>query len=130
MMGPRTPWQRGGGSVAESPSFNQVYYTSAPPQAVVQYLSMIRAPGWTAQQIGPWTFAWSHRYMTNAVLIVGVLLLITTLIGGLLLLARSTESLMGNVMTEGGRTKVIFSGSADQYMAGAIFNAMNNLPTG
>jgi len=66
--------------------------------------------------------------MTTAVLVIGVLLLITTLIGGLLLLARSEESLLGSAIWENCRTKLILSGVADRYMAGAVFNAINQLP--
>ncbi len=114
--------------MAQSPSFNQVHYTSASPDQVLNYLSGIRAPGWSGRPAGPRTISWTHRYMTTAVLVIGVILLLTTLIGGLLLLARSEESLMANVMVEAGRTKVLFSGAADQYMASAVFNAINTMP--
>lgn len=114
--------------MAESPPFNQVYYTSASPQQALQTLSLVRAPGWVQRAGGPATIVWTHRYMTTPVLVIGVLLLVTTLIGGLLLLARSEESLVANAMVEGGRTKLILSGVADQYMTAAVFNALNSLP--
>ena len=66
--------------------------------------------------------------MSTPVLVVGVILLITTLIGGLLLLARSEETLLGHAMVEYGRTKVILSGSADHYMAGALFTTLQAFP--
>lgn len=114
--------------MAESPPYNQVFYTSAAPNDVLNHLSMIRPPGWNPVPSGPSTIMWTHKYMTQPVLIVGVVLLVTTCIGGLLLLARSDESLMANVTAEGGRTKIILSGAADQHMAGAIFQALNQLP--
>ena len=114
--------------MAESPPYNQVFFTSAPPNDVLTHLSMIRPPGWNGMPGGPSTIIWTRRYMSQAVLIVGVVLLLTTCIGGLLLLVRSDESLVGNVTVEGGRTKVVLSGVADQYMASAIFQALNQLP--
>ena len=114
--------------MAQSPPFNQVHYTSLPPDSVLQSLSTIRAPGWHYRQGGPYTILWTHKYMSTAVLIVGIILLLTTLIGGLLLLARSEESLNASVFVEGARTKVVMSGAADQYMAGAIFNMLNQMP--
>ena len=114
--------------MAESPPYNQVFYTSAAPNEVLTHLSMIRPAGWHSVAGGPSTIIWTHKYMTQAVLIVGVVLLVTTCIGGLLLLARSDESLMANVTVEGARTKIILTGAADQYMSGAIFQALNQLP--
>jgi hypothetical protein len=114
--------------MAESPPFNHLYYTSARPEDVMNYLSVIRAPGWVGRPGGPQTIIWTHRYMSTPVLVVGVILLVTTLIGGLLLLARSEESLAAAVFIEGGRTKVILSGAADRYMAAAVFNTLNQLP--
>ena len=114
--------------MAESPPYNQIFYTSAAPNDVLNHLSMVRPPNWHPTPGGPSTIIWTHKYMTQAVLIIGVVLLITTCIGGLLLLARSDESLMANVTAEGGRTKVILSGAADQHMAGALFQALNQLP--
>src|SRR5688572_19189057 len=111
--------------MAESAPFNQVYYTSAAPNEVLNHLSMVRPPGWQFSPRGPVTVNWTHRYMTQAVLIVGVVLLITTCIGGLLLLVRSDESLIASVTDERGRTKVILSGAADAYMAGSMFQALN-----
>jgi hypothetical protein len=118
-----------GGNVAESAPFNQVYYTSVSPNDVLNHLSMVRAPGWYPTVGGPATIVWSHKYMTQAVLIIGVVLLITTCIGGLLLLARSDEYLTATVTADGGRTKIVMSGAADQYMAGAMFQALNQLPS-
>jgi hypothetical protein len=66
--------------------------------------------------------------MTQAVLIVGVILLLTTCIGGLLLLVRSDETLTANVSVEGARTRILVTGAADQYMAGAMFQALTSLP--
>ena len=66
--------------------------------------------------------------MTQAVLIIGVILLLTTCIGGLLLLVRSEETLTANVTLEGGRTKIIVTGAADQMMSSAMFSALNSLP--
>lgn len=114
--------------MAESPPYNQVFYTTAPPDYVLSQLALVRPSGWYPMPGGPSTIIWNHRYMTQAVLIVGVILLVTTCIGGLLLLARSDESLLANVNVEGGRTKVILTGAADQYMAGSIFQALNQLP--
>jgi hypothetical protein len=114
--------------MAESPPYNQIFYTSAVPNDVLNHLSMIRPPGWNPVQGGPSTIIWTHKYMTQAVLIIGVVLLITTCIGGLLLLVRSDESLMASVTAEGSRTKVVMSGAADQNMAGAIFQVLNQLP--
>jgi hypothetical protein len=114
--------------VAESPPYNQVFYTSAAPNDVLNQLSLIRPPGWYSVAGGPSTIIWIHKYMTQAVLIVGVVLLVTTCIGGLLLLARSDESLTGNVTIDGGRTKVLLTGVADQYMSSALFQALNQLP--
>jgi hypothetical protein len=44
------------------------------------------------------------------------------------LLARSDETLTANITVEGGRTKILLTGAADQYMAGAMFLALNQLP--
>ena len=74
------------------------------------------------------TIVWTRRYTSTAVLVIGVLLLVTTLIGGLLLLVRSEESLTGTALRENGRTRVILSGAADQYLSAALFNALNTLP--
>ena len=112
-----------------SPGFNQIFFTTAPPEQVLATLALAKAPGWTARPGGPMTVMWTHRYMTTAIMVTGVILLLLTLIGGLLLLVRSQESLLANAMLEGGRTKVIVSGSADQNMAAAVFNAMSSLPS-
>lgn len=114
--------------MAESPGYNQVTYTAATPDAVLSSLSLIRAPGWLGRPAGPQTIMWTHRYMSTVVLVVGIILLLTTLIGGLLLLARSEESLMANVTWEGNKSKLVISGSADQYMVNALFMALNGLP--
>lgn len=114
--------------MAESPPYNQVYYTTVAPNDVLGHLWTVRAPGWQASVGGPSTIIWSHRYMTQTVLIIGVVLLITTCIGGLLLLVRSDEYLTANVTAEGGRTKIVLSGAANQHMAGAMFQALNQLP--
>lgn len=115
--------------MAESPPYNQVFYTTLAPNDVLNQLSLIRPPGWNAIVGGPSTIIWTHKYMTQAVLIVGVVLLVTTCIGGLLLLARSDESLTGNVTSDGGRTKVLLTGVADQNMTGALFQILNQLPS-
>ena len=116
--------------MSASPPYSQVFYTSAHPNDVLNQLSFVRAPGWTPVVGGPSTIIWNHRYMTDAVLIVGIILLLTTCVGGLLLLVRSDEALVGNVLVEGGRTKVILSGVADQYMVSGIFAALSQLPPG
>jgi hypothetical protein len=115
--------------MAASPAFNQVFFTSAPPEWALSTLALARAPGWTARPAGPTSVIWTHKYMSTPVLIVGVILLLLTLIGGLLLLVRSEESLIASAMSEGGRTKVIVTGTADSNMAAAVFTAVSSLPT-
>lgn len=116
--------------MAESPPYNQVYYTSAPPDMALNQLSLVRPSGWYSYPAGPSTIVWTHKYMTQAVLIVGVILLVTTCIGGLILLARSDETLTANITVDGARTRILLTGAADQYMAGAMFQALNQLPPG
>ena len=114
--------------MAESPAYNYMGYTSADPNTALTTLSLIRASGWDGRPAGPNSIIWTHRYMTTAVLVIGVILLLTTLIGGLLLLARSEESLLANVSWEGMRSKIMISGNANQVMVGQLFMALNNLP--
>ena len=113
--------------MAESPPFNQVYYTSISPDELLTQLAMIQ-PGWTARSGGLWTIVWTRKYTSTLVLVVGIALLLMTLIGGLLLLVRSEESLVGNIVIEQGRTKLILTGVADQYLASALFSTLGSLP--
>jgi hypothetical protein len=115
--------------VSASPAFNQVFYTSAAPDQVLASLAASRAPGWKTRQGAANSIIWTHRYSTTAVLIVGIVLLVTTLIGGILLLAKSEESLIVSVTMEGGLTKVIASGSADANMSASIFSVVNSFPS-
>ena len=115
--------------MSASPAFNQVFYTPAPPDAVLAGLSASRAPGWRSSQGAANSIIWTHSYTTTAVLVGGLLLLVTTLVGGLLLLAKSQETLIVSVTREGTLTKVLASGSADAAMSASVFSVVNSFPS-
>lgn len=115
--------------MAASPPIQQTLITAAPPAEVERYLSGLNVTGWVRTSAPSDSLIWSHRYMSTGVLVVGVILLLTTLIGGLVLLIRDTEKLVVTLAPlPGGGTKVVVSGAADTWISSGLFQMLNQLP--
>jgi hypothetical protein len=116
--------------MAASPPIQQTFVTTASLDEVGRYLSGLNVTGWTRTSAPRDSLIWSHRYMSTGVLVVGIILLLTTLIGGLVLLIRETENLIVTLspLSNGG-TRIVVSGAADTWVSSSLFQMLNQLPT-
>lgn len=111
-------------------SINSITQTSADLATVRTAVAQLSVPGWSgpSRTGDPNEARWTRSYRTTLVTIVGIVLLITTLIGGLLLLMKNTEVVSITIIDEGATRKVIVSGSGDQPMQAEIFRLIASLP--
>lgn len=115
--------------MAASPPMQQVLNTSAAPAEVERYLAGLNVPGWARSGSPTGSLIWSHKYISNVILIVGIVLLLTTLIGGLVLFLRDTELLVVTMSPlNSGGTKIVVAGAADVAMSSSLFQMLNQLP--
>ena len=113
--------------MAASSPFNRVFDVPISAGSAAATLSSISVSDWNgsiSNEPRRTTIVWGRTYRSTTVLIVGLALLVTTIVGGLILLLKEYEELVVTIVETPRGARVVVAGAADPALAAAIFTAM------
>ena len=112
-------------------NFNQTSTVALTPDQVSQNIigAVTGAKGYTVTTAGAGSIILTRKFMPTWALVVGIIVGLLTLIGFLLLIVRTTETLTVTVASVDGGTRVVASGTASQEMAQRLSVVIAGMPT-
>jgi Uncharacterised protein family UPF0547 len=113
-------------------NFNRTVVVSEAPDVVSQSLigSLSGEPGYTVTTAGSGSIVLTRKFTPTWAVVVGIVGLITTLIGVLVMLYKETETLAITLARTDGGTRVVVSGVATPDMMRRVSSALDALPAG